>query len=292
MSNTLAHPFVVASEASVWRDHEVSAGLLESHRAFKTLSLLLADIAGVNVPASLLLLARRADIASDFARVWGYPLMIRLDYRQYPRKKPLGGIPIYRHDIVVRVCDYIFEQACFPLFHPHIDRFQDLHSVGILLNKSDYQAEVEVVGPGFDAGDLRRGIAIPHERLSLDLASGTVKRRTVIPALEYGRDRAIRVMTATKLASYIDSVNRSGVLASDLNGIDPGPKRGVGRAVIPEKYTELPCELVEALIEIGAALWTSVIPALPQSKSYVASLSCVEGRGWVLWDVYGEWYRR
>src|SRR5258708_3655771 len=102
MASALRSRFVVATESQVWSDQTVRAKWLRSERLYKTLSWLLARAAGINVPASLLLLAGRRDATAGFAEKCGRPLMTGRDYRKPPPRKPIGGIPLYELDTVYR----------------------------------------------------------------------------------------------------------------------------------------------------------------------------------------------
>lgn len=284
--------FIVASNSHVWSDTGVTADLLRSRRLFKTLSLLVAKAAGVNVPPSLLLLGRRRELIADFARKWGCPLMIRLDYRRSPRQKPLGGVPLYTLDAMCGVCEYLFKRECLPLFHPNLDRFRDIYSVGVSLRSDGYEAEIEVVGRGFDAGDLRLGKAVPHERIAADLSDGSLSRRGTISDTDYRRERASRIERVRRLKAYIDFANRSAMLATDLNAFNPTHSFADSNAGIPHKYQRIPNTILRKLIEIVQTIRLSVIHGLPASKDFVASLSYLPGKDWILWDIYGDWYRR
>ena len=285
--------FALATSSEVWlADHSSLKDLLTSQRLYKSLSLLLADRAGINIPASLLLLAARPDVIASFISEWGYPLMIRVDYRSRPSAKPLGGIPLYQLDTMNRVCERIFAGGCLPLFQNDLDRFKDVYSSGVLLSNENDTAEVEAVGSGFDAGDLRLGKIIPHETISLDLTRGTAERRRVISDEVYARERSVRASLVKKLTSYISFANQSAMLLSDLNNLDLSSYSVDLEIQIPLHYERMPTELLSELLQIARTVKTIVLRDLPQSNIYVASLSYLTGVGWLLWDVYGDWYRR
>lgn len=282
--------FVVGTESETWSEHSAIVEVLRSRHLLKTLSLVLADLADVKVPAFLLLLGKRLDLIKSFADRWGYPLMVRMDYRRSPPRKPLGGIPLRNFEAVVQVCEYLFAAGCFPLFHPHIDRFKDLASAGILLRVNATDSDIEIVGKGFDAGDLRLGKASPHETLTIDLMHGTVKRRTVIAQSTYEQERRARAETTRKLQAYTEFANKSGRLLADLTQFEAKPSEI--RPNIPYRYTPMPRKQVDELIGLARVLESKVISRLPRSTVYVASFSRVQDKSWVLWDVYGDWYKR
>lgn len=284
--------FIVGSNSQVWSDGDGTADLLKSQRLFKTLSLVLAKAAGVNVPPSLLLLDISRDLITDFAQKRGCPLMIRLDYRQSPDQKPLGGVPLRSLETMYRVCEYLFKRKCLPLFHPDLDRFKDVYSAGVTLTSGSYEAEIEVVGKGFDAGDLRLGKAIPHERIAVDLLDGALKRLGTISDADYQRERTSRIERVGRLKAYIDFANRSATLATDLGIFNPKAPFDDFSARIPPKYEKIPSTILRRLVEIAQTIRLSVIQGLPSSEAFVASLSYLPEKEWILWDVYGDWYRR
>lgn len=283
--------FTVVREARAWDGNDPDVlKLLRSERLYKSLSLLLGLAAGLTVPASLLLLGESDDAIASFAHKWATPLMIRMDYRTRPPRKPIGGIPLYRLQTMKEVTKYLLGQMCLPLFQTFLDRFSDVFSVGVLLTRESNLAEVEVVGRGFDAADLRLGKAIPHETLQIDLVNGSSARLGRISDDAYRRARANRMNTIQQLQAYREFANRSGQLLSDLNSFSASPVSRAG-VEIPTEYEEMSELLARDLARIAARVKSDVIDALPPSDTYVASLSFVEQR-WVLWDVYGQWYTR
>jgi hypothetical protein len=286
--------FLVATDERVIVDKLEAAPVLRSRRLYKSLSLLLAGSAGVNVPASMLLLTGKREALAEFARRWGYPLMIRMDYGRRPKGKPLGGIPIYTLDAMIQVSDYLFSQNCVPLFHQHLDRFVDLYSVGALLTTGNDAVEIEVVGAGFDAGDLRLGKASPHETFRVGLADGSVGRSATISRDAYKRERTARILRVRTLKRYTEFANDSGKLLSDLTelSVDSSVDVGAVSDEVPSQYVPMPEKLITALVEIIRTIRGEVVLDLPRSEILVASLSFLPAGGWILWDVYGDWYQR
>lgn len=284
--------FIVGAESEVWREGDSNlARLLESRQLYKSLSLLLAQQADIKAPASLLLLALRRDLTAHFANHWGLPLMMRVDYRSRPKSKPIGGIPLYKLNTIYRVSEDLLKRHCFPLFHPHFDRFKDIYSLGAILSNASSTADVEVVGKGFDAGDLRLGQAIPHETFQLNLATGRPEHHNTISGDTYRRERTNRAARIVKLKAYADRVNETGSLV-DPDTLGPNLQGPSGAVEIPQQYQAMPGSLIDNLLGILRNVKTAILPALPKSKIYVASASYLEKEGWMLWDVYGDWYQR
>jgi len=286
--------FVAVTKAGVLQDEDSGlVDLLRSDQLYKSLSLVLACNAGVKVPPSLLLLVVRRNLIAKFANEFGYPLMIRVDYRSRPKAKPFGGVPLYTLDTMQRVSEDLIGQGCLPIFHPHLDRFKDVFSCGVLFTDQDHKADVEIVGTGFDAGDLRLGKAIPHETVQLNLATGSIERRTIIADDVYQRERSARTKAIHRLKAYSDFVNHSAKLLADLGRFDlEFVDTDVSERMIPEHYETMPSPLLKELLGIVRVVKSDVLGSLPHSKVYVASLSYLPIEGWVLWDVYGDWYLR
>ncbi len=286
--------FLVAAQSKAWRRGDPGlVSLLQAERLYKSLSLLLARNARVHIPPSLLLLAVRRDLIAKFATDFGYPLMIRVDYRSRPKAKPLGGVPLYSVDTMERVCENLVRRGCLPLFHPHLDRFKDIFSCGVLLTDHSHEVEVEIVGKGFDAGDLRLGKAIPHETFQLNLTAGSVGRHTMIADDVYRRERATRAKVVSRLRAYSDFVNQSATLLADLAQFDSASDNlVVPEVMIPSRYEAMPTQCFAELLGIIRVIKSDVLRFLPHSKVYVASLSFLPVGGWTLWDVYGDWYLR
>lgn len=286
--------FLVATGSKIWHAGDPGLpNLLRAQRLYKSLSLLLAHTAGVKIPPSLLLVDPRPGLVAAFARKWHYPVMIRMDYRTRPDAKPIGGIPLHDGGTVEHVCQYLIKSACVPLLQEHLDRFRDIFSVGALMTPDSDVADVEVVGKGFDAGDLRLGKVIPQETFRLNLTTGTCTDRKIIKPDTYHRERVARAMTIRRLKAYIEFANRSARLLRDLTELDPKAKLlrdAIGE--IPPEYEEMPQELSRELAEIIGAIRSVALRGLPPSEAYVASLSFLRKEGWVPWDVYGDWYQR
>lgn len=284
----------MGDRSRVWRDENSDLfELLNSRRLYKSLSLALARREGVKVPPSLLLLAIRRDLIETFAEEFDFPLMIRVDYEKRPEAKPLGGVPLYSMETVERACRNLLDRGCLPLLHPHLDRFKDLFSCGALLSRDSNEAEVEVVGKGFDAGDLRLGTATPHETFVVDIPDSAIRRHQVIADEAYQRQRDIRHRTARKLRAYTDFANKSGRLLSDLGGFGHEVSESADlEPLIPPRYQMMPHEVLRELLGVVRKVKSGVLDGLPHSKVYVASMSYLPNEGWLLWDVYGDWYFR
>ncbi|HWD92257.1 MAG TPA: hypothetical protein VG938_07905 [Verrucomicrobiae bacterium] len=260
---------------------------------FKTLSLLEAARAELNTPPTMLLLDGAYPPIGDIISRWGLPIMIRMDYGSFPKVKPLGGIPIYSLPAVKSISDSLFRGGLYPLLHPHIDRFTDIFSVGMIITRENSEVQMEIVGRGFDASDLRLGTAIPHESFVYDIHDDSISNRCQISPQEYKREKTERAKRIAQFECYIDYANREGRLLSSVGHFSPSPDRITNVvSLIPDSFTAIGRSEIKALAKFALKLQLEVLPKLPTSESFVASLSLVPRLGWILWDVYGHWYRR
>ncbi|CAN5779917.1 hypothetical protein BH09VER1_BH09VER1_17620 [soil metagenome] len=285
--------FLVAQNGRVYSSQEVDCEILRKRHLYKSISLLEANRSGIVVPPTLLLLDSVSDYIADMASKWVPPLMIRMDYDTRPPSKPIGGIPAYSIDVIRSLSTNLFGQGLYPLFHPHIDRFSDIYSAGVLLRKHDTEIQIELVGQGFDAADLRLGSAIPHESFRYDMAEDSIYERRQIGKDIYHSQRLERAHRIAELRRYIDFANRECRLASSLSHFNPSPSEiAEAENSIRAHYIPLEKREIKALAGIAFVLQNQVLPHLPSSEYFAASLSLISGRGWILWDVYGHWYER
>lgn len=284
---------VVVSDSMFWEDGEIDEKFLRTKNILKTLSLLLAARAGVQVPSTLLMFTMEIDVLNRFFNQWGPPLMIRMDYQLYPKRKTLGGIPIYKLEKARKVSEFLFNENCYPLFHPHLDRFADKYSAGILLNTNDYEAHIEIVGEGFDASDLRLGNSTPHESMKLNILDNSINNRSIISDSAYAREKEARKKRVLRYKRYVEYANNTGILLPTLDDLDQTPDENENDVInITKRYIPVPMSEIRTLIKIAHIIRFEVIDSLPSSKMFVASLSFLPSHGWVLWDIYGGWYNR
>ncbi len=283
--------FVVVGESETWSDAAVESTYLSAQGLLKSVSLLCALRAGINVPPTLLALHLRWEPIARVAQAWGYPVMVRMDYAHLPRRKPLGGIPLFNPRRVKDVCNQLLRRGLVPILHPNIDRFRDIYSAGVLLSTGTDQARVEIVGRGFDAADLRLGKSVPHEGFTIDLGNGRIVDRNVISTDLYGRARRERIATISRLQQYANYANSVGRLLSSLTSFRPSRSQFAFHTV-PTEYVPIPGGPVTELLSAAQIIQRHVLRSLPPSPVFVMSLSYMPDAGWVLWDVYGHWYRR
>lgn len=127
--------------------------------------------------------------AAQYARSRGWSeYLLRHDSpRGFPRSAQ-GGFLIELDALPRWVAVFVQEGVCM-LLEP-LNPLLNGYNVSCLLDASS--AILEIVGPGFDASDLQRGQALPHETGKLDLESGRMGPTTVCRDSEYSASVAVR----------------------------------------------------------------------------------------------------
>ena len=106
---------------------------------------------------------------------------------------------------------------------------------------------------------------------------------------DYIRERNKRLIKCKKISQYIEYVNKKNKL---LDSFDIFKEQNDISHNISKNYSPMPLFIASELVKINKDIYTHVINMLPYSKSFVASLSYINNVGWILWDIYGSWYRR
>ncbi|MEM1989000.1 MAG: hypothetical protein QXS41_04140 [Candidatus Woesearchaeota archaeon] len=263
------------------------------NKFYKILSLAAALKTKLQIPSTVLLLKENKKNLEEICNFLNLPLMVRVEYKSFPNKKVLGGIPLFSKEIVKKVSSFLLENGYFPIFHPNIERLEDQYSAGILIEPKNKIILVEIVGKGFDASDLRLGQTSPHEQFIIDpIFYFKIKDRKIISSEVYIQERKKRLIKLKKLVAYVEYVNKEGRLLDSLNDLEKFVDNKHSSYCIPEKYELLPNTIQRELLSISKTLYEWTINLLPPSKSFVASLSYINNIGWILWDIYGEWYYR
>ena len=292
MDRFSTNKFILASKARLLEGSSIDPASLHKQGLYKFLSLLEAARSGVKTPPTLLLLEWNEKAVKSVIDSWSLPLMIRLDYTVLPKNKNLGGIPLHTYQSVRSVCKSLISQNCYPMLHPHLDRFNNKYSVGILMAPGKADSLIEVVGEGFDASDIRLGSSLFHEIIKVDILRDLILESMSISKDDYRKERTFRITKINKLKQYIDYANTNGTLLPSLDVFKLSEKMPKGEISIPSEYNPIPKTYLSDLTRIAFTIWDKVLSTLPQSKEFVASLSFLEKTGWILWDIYGHWYAR
>ena len=283
----------IAPRLTIMKAGNVNLSYLRNSRFYKVLSLYEASKAGACIPHTLFIIDFEPTLLSETLNSWQWPLILRMDYSKMPNHKFLGGITVSSEAVLKRLCNFLLVHGYLPLVHPFLDRFKNIYSAGVLLIPGSTVAHVEVVGTGFDASDLRLGAFNPHESYNSDVLTRTITDRTYITDNSYLTDRNRRISRIRALKKYTGYANKSGRLSHKLHRFSKsGEHNPTEDVLVPMSYQVMTSLYRRELHELCYLIQTEVIGNLPKSQAYVASMSFLEGEGWLLWDVYGEWYRR
>ena len=240
------------------------------------------------------MLKPNSDLLERFGEQHEWPLMVRMDFTKLPRPKTLGGIPIRSLLIAEHINRFLFEHNCYPLYQPHLDRFKDVYSCGIQISTHSRELMIEIVGKGFDAGDLRLVKTTPHESVRAGASGRDFSRVSRVSSEIYSRQRKDRLRRMAQFHSYINYANNHGKLHHELERFSrdhPRSVRGISRR-IPDTYVPIPDKDVKTLCQHASLIRSMVLPKLPFSEDYIASFSLLPKKDWILWDIYGSWYSR
>jgi phosphohistidine swiveling domain-containing protein len=106
----------------------------------------------------------RAALLEFAARLECDSLLLRSDRSGETGAYPRGGYLVSVHQLETEVRWFLEQGRTVFLLEP-VSPFDDLYSMSLRL--SPEAADIEVVGPGFDASDLKRGDESPHEIIGL-----------------------------------------------------------------------------------------------------------------------------
>jgi hypothetical protein len=255
---------------------------------YKSYSLYLAYINDISILDTLILTSPDSiEVLEEYINCFPYPMMLRMDYANLANSKYIGGIPIYSLSTLKKICLFLFENGYIPVLQPYANRFENLYSFSCSLSKKDNEEfNIEFVGKGFDAGDLRLGLITPHEEIEYDCTNWKILSRK-IRFDEYLNSKLKRELYMGKMETYIKYVNSENKLLKDINILKEENNKKLNDEYIPA--TKWVIEEAAFLLYI---IKLKIIPALPPSQDYVVSFSMLEDKKYVLWDIYGTWYIR
>ena len=283
---------IIVKKDKVQMNENIDRDFLSSNKFYKMLSLVEAYRDNIKVPPTLLIVEQNNEAIQQIVDFWKLPLMLRIEYKTRGDRKFLGGIPIFKENSIYELISFLRSKGYYTILHPNINRFEDIYSVGILLEQKKSYVYIEVVGEGFDASDLRLGQTIPHEYLKINMLDFSVEERHIIPQELYYKERQKRIEKIKKLLSYIEFVNKNNKLLYSLEDLLSDIEIQEPPVVIPTTYNPLPRWLINSLVEICSNLYFNTIKRLPRSETFAASLTNTKKDGWILWDIYGGWYAR
>jgi hypothetical protein len=137
----------------------------------------------------------------DFASTLGWDqLLVRSDAAAESGRSPRGGYLIAPEQVETEVRALLDQGRAVFLLEP-ASPFDDLYSMSMQPDVAWHEWRLEIVGAGFDASDLKRGDATPHEQIRgrLGARGFDVLERVVAKDDVFQATRAIRVAKAARL---------------------------------------------------------------------------------------------
>ena len=225
-----------------------------------------------------------------FANKYGYhALLIRSDRAPETGDYLPGGDIVSLDRLAEAVAKYLSLGRILFLLEPR-SRFEDLYSLSVGFANPN-EATVEIVGPGFDASDLKRGDTTPHEWLKLDIrddaATPNIIQHRIVSDAEYQRGWAERLEKVAHLIRrelQIESEFENNTTVSAANWLlkNGYPLLLDGR----EKYQPIPAHLLDEVLGQCQRLPAGLRALGRQEDAFVISLSLVGRQAQkVYWDI-------
>jgi hypothetical protein len=258
-----------------------AAGLISRFRRYpKLLSWLLLHVA--ELPALPGVIVTRWD-GTAAARVERFTarwatrsLLMRSDSAAETGRAPRGGFLVAAAD-AEREAGALLAQDRVVFFLEPASPFSDLYSANLEPDTAWSDWLIEVVGPGFDASDLKRGDVTPHERLQVALGAGGLSVRN--------RDLASGGVIAAGRTIRLDKIAR--MLDVDPAEVEPTlRRRGEVLPVDEQGYRRLPDALLAHALETAVQLRPALAEHALSDERVMLSLSFLAPRArLVFWDV-------
>jgi hypothetical protein len=234
--------------AVVVEDAEDASRLLEAWRPYpKVFTWLLLHAA--ELPALPGIVVSRWDRAVDeavarFGTRFGGRLLVRSDAAQETARAPRGGFVLAVEEAEQATRALLDLGRVVFLLEP-ASPFDDLYSVMLEPVRGWHEWYLEVVGPGFDASDLKRGDVTPHEQIHLVVTDDGISvrdRRVATDAVQ----SAVRAIRCRKIA---------GVLGCDEGSVEHElQRRGETMFVDVRAYPAIPEQLLRMSIGYATRL--------------------------------------
>lgn len=173
----------------------------------KLLGWLILHAAGLPALPGIVITAWDARVVRDVERYAGHfastALLLRSDSASETGRSPRGGYLVGLADVEGEARELIDQGRAVFLLEP-ASPFDDLYSVCLEPDSAWRQWELEVVGAGFDASDLKRGDVTPHERIrAMRDEHGVVLESRVVAADEV--QATVRAIRLKKVAAMLKS---------------------------------------------------------------------------------------
>lgn len=229
--------------------------------------------------------AARTTVAEFTHRHGVSELLIRSDKAAETGAYPRGGFTVSQGELAERVCWFLKQRRTVFLLEPR-SPYDDLYSLSLRFTKDSI--DIEVVGPGFDASDLKRGDESPHERIALSKPKGAtmaqvLSRAEVSPtAYKQSWDRRLR-----KIAK-METGNEAGPAEKHLTDIARASLRARAETLLlehEEAYEPIPEGLLLHAVSTAAEAALR-LRRFAHHRDQVFSASFISRRAeLVFWDV-------
>jgi hypothetical protein len=280
--------FIVINNKKILKSPEK---FLFRNNLFKSYSLLLALKNKIPVSDTTVLTSTNSvDMLEDYWNNFDKPVMLRMDYEKFPNEnnKFIGGIPVYELSTLKEICKFLFRYKYIPVLQPYSNRFKNEYNMNCSFSNDNNELYIELAGKGFDAGDLRLGKIESHEKIVFDYNLWKILSRKIISSQEYIYTKRRRESYIAKMETYIKYANNNDELLNDISTLEENKNS----CEVNKEYIPVSKNLIEEVALLSYIIRKKILPLLPFSKDYVASISILENRKIVLWDIYGNWYYR
>jgi len=237
MENT----FAILSGEKAYYDQAENLRILRERKLYKIYSLLLIQKAGMRTAPTFVILDKKPNNLKKILSQWEFPLLLRFDFASARNSDlVIGGALIQTPQAVERIAIDILQRGFTPFFCVSPDRHNNLYSASVVMARHSNEIMIELVGEGFDAGDLKRGVISPHETLSYDTASDEISGKRIIQEADYQTSRLERTRRVAQISAYSDFVNKEGHTLANFDNLTSSDEE-IQKAleVIPEHYR--PC---------------------------------------------------
>jgi hypothetical protein len=208
----------------------------------KLLSWLVLHAAGLPTLPGIILTSWTADAASaaeQFASCWPSDrLLLRSDAAGETGNSPRGGF-LVGGSCVEQACRGLLSQGRVVFLLEPISPLTDLYSANLAPDPDWRDWLLEVVGPGFDASDLKRGDVTPHETIWLTAhpSQVVISRRCRISPPGFAATRDVRLRKVAEMlncgVAHVEHElrRRRRTLLLDFPGYPPIPDSLLSQAI-------------------------------------------------------------
>lgn len=218
--------------------------------------------------------------------------LVRHDKSPETGMYPQGGYVVTAKELPEELAWYAELQRLLILFEP-ADPFDNLYSASALLTTDDL-LQIEIVGPGFDASDINRGMVSPLESYQFQIGPQGLAREVahaVADSAAYSLAKSLRIRkVALKFIERrrffrVDDLAEGA--ARQMVELDTRSSKPQLRHLLSdEDYRPAPRSFVNRLVQFAYAIHRSVDIMHEGERTSAFSASIVEnGARTVVWDI-------